>query len=122
MRARLLMWGAILVTVASAFTLVLFHVFAVQSAFTLDQLAKERTNEQLRYERLREQVAASSSAETVIAAARGLGMVPGDSMITLTAPAVGPTTPTAEPANAPDPAPASLSPQSYVTAKKHLAP
>ena len=58
------MWGAALVTVASLFTLVAFHVFAAQSAFTLERLSKERTNEQLRYERLRDQVARLSSAQT----------------------------------------------------------
>ena len=42
LRARLLMWGAALVTVASLFTLVAFHVFAAQSAFTLERLSKER--------------------------------------------------------------------------------
>src|SRR6266576_3894440 len=44
LRARLLMWAAALVTVASLFTLVSFHVFAAQSAFTLERLSKERTN------------------------------------------------------------------------------
>ena len=65
LRARLIMWGAALVTVASMFTLVAFHVFAAQSAFTLERLSKERANEQLRYERLREQV-----AEPVVGARR----------------------------------------------------
>ncbi len=69
LKARLLVWGVALVTVASLFTLVSFHVFAAQSAFTLERLSKERTNEQRRYERLRLQVAERSSAETVIRAA-----------------------------------------------------
>src|ERR1700692_2748340 len=64
LRARLLMWASALVTVASLFTLVAFHVFAAQSAFTLERLAKDRANEQLRYERLREQVGSPSSAPT----------------------------------------------------------
>ena len=78
------MWGAALVTVASLFTLVAFHVFAAQSAFTLERLSKERTNEQLRYERLRDQVArAVVGAASVIAAADKLGMVPGPAWSTL---------------------------------------
>ncbi len=83
LRARLTMWSAALVTVASLFTLVAFHVFAAQSAFTLERLSKERTNEQLRYERLREQVAVLSSAQTVIKGAKAQGMVPGPSAIEL---------------------------------------
>src|SRR5262249_2125908 len=62
LRARLMMWGAALFTVASLFTLVAFHVFEAQSAFTLERLSKERTNEQLRYQRLRLYVANASSA------------------------------------------------------------
>jgi hypothetical protein len=80
------MWAAALVTVASLFTLVAFHVFAAQSAFTLERLSKERMNEQLRYQRLREQVASLSSASVVIAASDKLGMSAGSSVITLTVP------------------------------------
>jgi hypothetical protein len=83
LRARLIMWAAALVTVASLFTLVSFHVFAAQSAFTMERLTKERTNEQLRYSRLRELTARLSSAETVIQAATKLGMVPGGTMVPL---------------------------------------
>ena len=54
---RLAMFAFGVVTVASLFALVAFHVFAVQSTFTLDRIAKERTNEELRNERLRDQVA-----------------------------------------------------------------
>jgi hypothetical protein len=83
LRARLIMWAAALVTVASLFTLVAFHVFAAQSAFTMERLSKERTNEQLRYARLRDLNARLSSAETVIRAATKLGMVPGGTMTPL---------------------------------------
>ena len=75
-RARIVVTVACLVTVASLFTLVAFHVFAAQSAFTLDRLAKQRTNEQLRYERLRDEVARLSSPASIIGAAEGLGMRP----------------------------------------------
>ncbi len=125
LRARLIMWAAGLVTVASLFTLVSFHVFAAQSAFTLERLSKEQTNEQLRYERLRDQVATLSSAPTVIAAATRLGMVQGPTVIPLSvAPSASggagvsttptlPTTPTSSPGT---------STGSYQDAKRALAP
>jgi hypothetical protein len=81
LKARLLVWGVALVTVASMFMLVSFHVFAAQSAFTLERLSKERTNEQLRYQRLRNMVAERSSAPTVIKAAKARGMVNGPTAI-----------------------------------------
>jgi hypothetical protein len=96
LRARLMVWTAVLVTVASLFTLVAFHVFAAQSAFTLERLSKDRANEQLRYERLREQVASLSSAQNVIVASKGLGMVPGNSVIELPAGATAPPPPTGD--------------------------
>ena len=80
------MWGAALLTVASLFTLVAFHVFAAQSAFSLERLSKERMNEQLRYQRLRQQVASLSSASVVIKASNNFGMVSGPGVITLTVP------------------------------------
>jgi hypothetical protein len=92
LRARLLMWGAALVTVASLFTLVAFHVFEAQSAFTLERLSKERTNEQLRYARLRDQVARLSSASAVIQAANKLGMVQGPGVVTLSVASAQPST------------------------------
>ena len=48
------MWASACVTVASMFLLVAFHVFAAQSAFTLEHSRTSSANEQLRYERLRE--------------------------------------------------------------------
>jgi hypothetical protein len=86
LRARLLMWGASLLTVAALFTLVAFHVFAAQSAFSMERLSKEQLNEQLRNQRLRQQVSSLSSASVVITASNKFGMVPGPSVITLTVP------------------------------------
>jgi hypothetical protein len=108
------MWGAVLVTVASLFTLVAFHVFAAQSAFTLERLSKDRANEQLRYERLREFVASLSSAETVIAAAAKLGMVQGGTVVTLSLPSAQPA------ALPPDKPPPELSSSSYGKTKSAL--
>jgi hypothetical protein len=102
------------VTVASLFALVSFHVLAAQSAFTLDRLARERANEQLRYERLRDTVARLSAPETVIAAAQQLGMVPAARQHFIRAPA-------AAPRGAPgDVTPESLSPHTYDATKRAL--
>jgi hypothetical protein len=72
----LLVVAVMLLTVASLFTMVGFRVFAAQSAFTLGRMSREQTNEQLRYERLRDEVARLSSPASVIATARNLGMRP----------------------------------------------
>ncbi len=116
LRARLLMWGAGLVTVASLFTLVAFHVFAAQSAFALEHLSKERTNEQLRYERLREEVAKLSSADTVIAAANRFGIVQGPTVVNLSVPSVQLT------GGTPDTRPAESSATNYDKTKSALGP
>jgi hypothetical protein len=112
-RARLLVFITCLVTVASLFTLVSFHVFAAQSAFELDKLAKQRTNEQLRYERLRDTVARQSSPDAVIAEAQRLGMVSASGQLFIDAPA-------AAPQRAASPGPATLSGTTYDTTKKAL--
>lgn len=96
-RVRLAVLGTSLITALSLFALVAFHSLAVQSAFTLDRLAKERTNEQLRYERLREQVASLSAPPAVVAAATDLGMVRAPTIGWVQAPAAAPT-PVADPA------------------------
>jgi len=114
LRARLLMWASALVTVASLFTLVAFHVFAAQSAFTLERLSKDQANEQLRYERLREQVAGLSSAQTVMVLAAKLGMVPGGTVVTLSLPSAKPTVAAA------DRSPAESSSSSYGRTKSAL--
>ena len=95
------------------FALVAFHVLAAQSAFTLDHLSKERVNEQLRYERLREEVARSSSPAAVIAAAQRLGLVFADSYAFIQAPG-------AASKNASDPAPPTLSENTYDHTKPAL--
>jgi hypothetical protein len=108
------MWAGAAVTVLALFTLVQFHVLAAQSAFTLEKLEKERTNEQFRYQRLREQVARSSSAEAVREAAAKLGMIPGTNLVQLEVPDVTLTTPVA------DPIPEPLSAQDYQDTKPSL--
>ena len=114
LRARLAMWAGAAVTVLALFTLVQFHVLAAQSAFTLEKLEKERTNEQFRYQRLREQVARASSAEQVRAAAAKLGMIPGTNLVQLEVPYIAPTTPVS------DTIPEPLSAEDYQDTKPSL--
>ena len=114
LRARLAMWAGAAVTVLALFTLVQFHVLAAQSAFTLEKLEKERTNEQFRYQRLREQVARASSAEQVRAAAAKLGMIPGTNLVQLEVPNVTLTTPVS------DTVPDALSAENYQDTKSSL--
>jgi hypothetical protein len=102
------------VTVASLFTLVAFHVLAAQSAFTLDRVTKERNNEQLRYQRLRDEVARASSPAQVISEAQQLGMVPAAQVHDISAPAAAPVGTT------PDAVPPSLSAATYGQAKRAL--
>ena len=108
------MAGIALVTVAALFTLVGFRVVGAQAAFTLDRLTKERTNEQLRYERLREDVARRSSPAAIIAAARHLGMVDAPRQAFISAPAAASHGP------APTTMPQPLAPTSYENAKRAL--
>jgi hypothetical protein len=76
-RTRLLLWGTAVVSAVSVFVLVAFHVIAVQYAFTLDRLNKERSVEERRYERLRVDVSTRSAPAAIAIAARELGMVQG---------------------------------------------
>jgi hypothetical protein len=114
LRTRLLALGIALLSIASVFTLVWFRVAAAQAAFSFDRLSKERMNEQLRYERLREEVAQRSSPDAIVSAALARGWVFGDRKEFLYAPAAAPdhTTPNA--------APRSLAPTSYDKAKSAL--
>jgi hypothetical protein len=89
-RARVVVWGVTLVSVALVFLLVAFHVVAVQHAFELDRLAEERTDQERRYERLREQVATMSAPDAIVAAATKLGMVPADHVEAIQAPPAAP--------------------------------
>lgn len=79
--------GAIL-TVGTIFGAAVFHVLLVQSEFRLDQLKREAAKEEVRYERLRLDVAQLSAPERIVAAARQrLGMVVPPQVAYLMAPA-----------------------------------
>jgi len=107
------MWGLSLVTVASIFVLVAFHVLAAQHAFQLDRLARERASEELQYERLREQVATLSAPDAIVAAAQKMGMQPAANVTALDAPPAAPRGPRTDPT-------ADTLGQSWDEAKAHL--
>jgi hypothetical protein len=109
---RLAMTGAALVTVASLFLMVAFQVFAAQSAFRLDQLSKVRANEELRNQRLRDQVASLSSPGSVIERARQDGLVPVP-VAYVQAPPAAPLKPVSDAAG-------KVLNQSWPTTKQHL--
>ena len=60
------MWATAVLTALALFVLVAFHVLAVQHAFALDRLTEQRKTEELRYERLRAEVATLSAPESVV--------------------------------------------------------
>ena len=74
-RARFAVFSVAALSAASMFLLVAFHVFAAQSAFTLDKLDTQLSTEQRHYGLLRDRVATLSSPEAVAKAAASLGMV-----------------------------------------------
>jgi cell division protein FtsL len=78
------------VSLVSLFVLVSFHVVAVQHAFELDSLSKQRNAEELRYERLREEVATLSSPQAIVEAAEKRGMVTAPSVQPIEAPPAAP--------------------------------
>jgi cell division protein FtsL len=89
-RARVAVWATGLVTALALFVLVAFHVLAVQHSFTLDRLAEERRTEELRYERLRAEVATRSSPQAIVDAAKQRGMQPATEIDWIDAPAAAP--------------------------------
>jgi hypothetical protein len=74
-RAQLLVLAVAALSAASMFMLVTFHVFAAQSAFTLNKLETQLAKEQRQYGLLRDQVATLSSPAAVANGAQALGMV-----------------------------------------------
>jgi cell division protein FtsL len=80
-RARWTVMSLAAISAASMFLLVTFHVFAVQSAFQLDKLERERSDAQRENELLRNLVAKNSSATAIFNAASALGMKRSNSVI-----------------------------------------
>jgi hypothetical protein len=90
-RARLAMWAMGVLMAVGLFVLVAFHVLAVQQSFSLDRLTDEQHGEELRYERLRSEVATLSAPGTIVQAARERGMQPATSIDWIDAPAAAPS-------------------------------
>jgi hypothetical protein len=88
-RARWAVAGLAAISAASMFLLVTFHVFAVQSAFQLDKLERERSDAQRENELLRNLVAKRSSATAIYNAALAAGMQRPPSVIQFTVPDTG---------------------------------
>jgi len=86
-RVRLLAALAATASTVSVFLLVAFNVFVVQGQFELERLADHREVEQLRYERLREEVARLSAPAAIVSAAEQMGMVEPAEVSMIEAPA-----------------------------------
>ena len=114
-RTRFAVWATALLTALALFVLVAFHVLAVQHAFAIDHLTEQQRTEELKYERLRAEVATLSAPESVVEAARQLGMVPAQSVDYIDAPAAAPH------ATAPDRTTSTLD-DTHAEAKKSLGP
>ena len=75
-------------TVGTIFGAAVFHVLLIQSEFRLDQINREAAKEQVRYEKLRLDVAQLSAPERIVATAQErLGMVVPPQVAYLMAPA-----------------------------------
>ena len=73
---RLALAASAILTVGTIFGAAIFHVFLIQSEFNLDQVNKEATKEEARYEKLRLDVAQLSAPDRIVATAQQrLGMV-----------------------------------------------
>ncbi len=73
---RLALLATAMLTVGTIFGAAIFHVLLVQSEFRLDRLNKEAAKEEVRYEKLRLDVARLSAPERIVASAQQrLGMV-----------------------------------------------
>ncbi len=85
---RLALLATAVLTVGTIFGAAIFHVLLVQSEFRLDQLHKEAAREEVRYEKLRLEVAQRSAPERIVATAQQrLGMVVPPQIAYLMAPA-----------------------------------
>jgi len=104
----------IVVVVVSAFLLAGFWAAMAQSAVRIDSLERTRDTEQLRYQRLREEVARLASPAAVTAAARRFGMEPAPRTEFISVPRAAPRP---EPTDA---APVSLATDRYLRAKPAL--
>jgi cell division protein FtsL len=104
-------------TVGTIFGAAVFHVLLIQSEFRLDRINREAAKEQVRYEKLRLDVAQLSAPERIVATAQQrLGMVVPPQVAYLMAPAPHSGV---EGANPDDPAAPSLA-GGWAEVKPHL--
>jgi hypothetical protein len=89
-RVRVLVLLVAVASSVSLFLLVAFNVFVVQGQFELDRVGDQRETEQLRYERLREEVARLSAPAAIVSAAERMGMVEPAEVSMIEAPAASP--------------------------------
>jgi len=66
---RLALLASAVLTVGTIFGAAIFHVILIQSEFRLDQINKEATKEEARYEKLRLDVAQLSAPDRIVATA-----------------------------------------------------
>ena len=110
---RLALFATAVLTVGTIFGAAIFHVLLIQSEFRLDHINKEAAKEQVRYEKLRLDVAQLSAPERIVATAQQrLGMVVPPQIAYLMAPAPAS-------ANPDDPAAPSLA-GGWAEVKPHL--
>src|SRR5947209_4386079 len=104
---RLALLASAVLTVGTIFGAAVFHVILIQSEFRLDQINKEATKEEARYEKLRLDVAQLSAPDRIVATAQQrLGMVVPPQVAYLMAPV--PQTPGGQATEHDDPAAPSL--------------
>jgi hypothetical protein len=115
---RLALLTTAFLTVGTIFGAAVFHVLLIQSEFRLDRINKEAASEQVRYEKLRLDVARRSAPERIVATAQQrLGMVVPPQVAYLMAPA--PQDSGGRGANPDDPAAPSLA-GGWAEVKPHL--
>jgi len=115
---RLALLASAVLTVGTIFGAAIFHVILIQSEFRLDQINKEATKEEARYEKLRLDVAQLSAPDRIVATAQQrLGMVVPPQVAYLMAPI--PQAPGAQGADHDDPAAPSLA-GGWAEVKPHL--
>ena len=115
---RLALLASAVLTVGTIFGAAIFHVILIQSEFRLDQINKEATKEEARYEKLRLDVAQLSAPDRIVATAQQrLGMVVPPQVAYLMAPI--PQATGAQGADHDDPAAPSLA-GGWAEVKPHL--
>jgi cell division protein FtsL len=115
---RLALLASAVLTVGTIFGAAVFHVILIQSEFRLDQINKEATKEEARYEKLRLDVAQLSAPDRIVATAQQrLGMVVPPQVAYLMAPV--PQSPGGQATEHDDPAAPSLA-GGWAEVKPHL--